>query len=38
MLTITTEPFSHLAKEAAQLTAVHWDEVEAPCTARSTMP
>ena len=30
MLTITTEPFSHLAKEAAQLTAAHWDEVEAP--------
>jgi hypothetical protein len=29
MLTITTEPFSHLAKEAAQLTAAHWDEVEA---------
>ena len=30
MLTITTEPFSHLSKEAAQLTAAHWDEVEAP--------
>ena len=30
MLTITTEPFSHLATEAAQLTAAHWDEVEAP--------
>ena len=30
MLTITTEPFSHLGKEAAQLTAAHWDEVEAP--------
>ena len=30
MLTITTQPFSHLAKEAAQLTAAHWDEVEAP--------
>lgn len=30
MLTITTEPFLHLAKEAAQLTAAHWDEVEAP--------
>ena len=30
MLTITTEPFSHLDKEAAQLTAAHWDEVEAP--------
>ena len=30
MLTITKEPFSHLAKEAAQLTAAHWDEVEAP--------
>ena len=30
MLTITTEPFSHLAQEAGQLTAAHWDEVEAP--------
>lgn len=30
MLTITTEPFSHLAREAEQLTAAHWDEVEAP--------
>ena len=30
MLTITTEPFSHLAAEAGQLAAAHWDEVEAP--------
>ena len=30
MLTITTEPFSHLAQEAGQLAASHWDEVEAP--------
>ena len=30
MLTIITEPFSHLAQEAGQLTAAHWDEVEAP--------
>ena len=30
MLTITTEPFSHLAQEAVQLAAAHWDEVEAP--------
>ena len=30
MLTITTEPFSHLAEEAGQLAAAHWDEVEAP--------
>ena len=30
MLTITTEPFSHLAAEAEQLAAAHWDEVEAP--------
>ena len=30
MLTITTEPFSHLAHEAGLLTAAHWDEVEAP--------
>ena len=30
MLTITTELFSHLAEEAGQLTAAHWDEVEAP--------
>ena len=29
MLTITTEPFSHLAEEAGQLAAAHWDEVEA---------
>lgn len=30
MLTITTELFSHLAAEAEQLAAAHWDEVEAP--------
>ena len=30
MLTITTELFSHLAQEAGQLAAAHWDEVEAP--------
>ena len=30
MLSIITEPFSHLAQEAGQLTAAHWDEVEAP--------
>ena len=30
MLTITTEQFSHVAHEAEQLTAAHWDEVEAP--------
>ena len=30
MLTIITEPFSHLAEEAGQLAAAHWDEVEAP--------
>lgn len=29
MLSITTEPFSHLAEEAGQLAAAHWDEVEA---------
>lgn len=29
MLTITTEPFALLAKEAQQLAAAHWDEVEA---------
>lgn len=30
MLSISTEQFSHLAHEAAQLAAAHWDEVEAP--------
>ena len=30
MLTITTELFSHLAQEAGQLAAAHWDEVETP--------
>ena len=30
MLSITTESFSHLADEAGQLAAAHWDEVEAP--------
>ena len=30
MLSITTESFSHLAEQAGQLTAAHWDEVEAP--------
>ena len=30
MLTITTEQFSHMAHEAGQLAAAHWDEVEAP--------
>ncbi len=30
MLSITTESFSHLAEEAGQLAAAHWDEVEAP--------
>ena len=29
MLTIATEPFAHLAEEAAKLAAAHWDEVEA---------
>lgn len=30
MLSITTESFSHLAEQAGQLAAAHWDEVEAP--------
>ena len=30
MLSITTESFSHLAEQAGQLVAAHWDEVEAP--------
>ena len=34
MLTITTEPFSHLAEEAGQLAAAHWDEVEAALKGR----
>ena len=36
MLSITTESFSHLAEEAGQLAAAHWDEVEAPLYGQQT--